>query len=297
MIDGSNRGICMQFHEFSYANASQPRMTRWVIRSIEGLSGRNKYFHLYNIWRNDIVPSGERVFGRMLELIDIQLGLAQQWPPKDLPTGPLVIIANHPFGIGDGVAVLALAETLGRPFRVLINNELLKIKEMAQYALPVSFDETKEALALNMKTRHEAVRLLKEGVTIIVFPAGGVATATKVFGKAEDLPWKIFPAKLIQAAGASVVPIHFSGQNGRLFHIVSKFSLTLRLSLLVREFSRLRGKSITVKVGEVLPWSQLSALSDRKALLNTLYNAVFDMEPARLSRVDRLKKLIKAPAN
>jgi putative hemolysin len=287
----------MQFHEFSYANASQPRMTRWVIRSIEGLSGRNKYFHLYNIWRNDIVPSGERVFGRMLELIDIQLGLAQQWPPKDLPTGPLVIIANHPFGIGDGVAVLALAETLGRPFRVLINNELLKIKEMAQYALPVSFDETKEALALNMKTRHEAVRLLKEGVTIIVFPAGGVATATKVFGKAEDLPWKIFPAKLIQAAGASVVPIHFSGQNGRLFHIVSKFSLTLRLSLLVREFSRLRGKSITVKVGEVLPWSQLSALSDRKALLNTLYNAVFDMEPARLSRVDRLKKLIKAPAN
>ncbi len=287
----------MQFHEFSYANASQPRVMRWVIRSIEDLSGRNKYFDLYNIWRNEIVPSGERVFGRMLELIDIQLGLAEQWPPKDLPAGPLVLVANHPFGIGDGVAVLALAETLGRPFRVLINNELLKIKEMEKYALPVSFEETKEALALNMKTRHEAVRLLKEGVTIVVFPAGGVATATKVFGRAEDLPWKIFPAKLIQAAGASVVPIHFSGQNGRLFHIVSKFSLTLRLSLLVREFSRLRGKSIVVKVGEVLPWSQLSTLGDRKALLETLYNAVFALEPQRRTKVDRLKGFIKAPAN
>jgi putative hemolysin len=287
----------MQFHEFSYANASQPRMMRWVIRSIEDLSGRNKYFDLYNIWRNEIVPSGERVFGRMLELIDIQLGLAEQWPPKDLPAGPLVLVANHPFGIGDGVAVLALAETLGRPFRVLINDELLKIKEMEKYALPVSFDETKEALALNMKTRHEAVRLLKEGVTIVVFPAGGVATATKVFGKAEDLPWKIFPAKLIQAAGASVVPIHFSGQNGRLFHFVSKFSLTLRLSLLVREFSRLRGKSIKVKVGEVLPWSQLSTLGDRKALLETLYNAVFALEPQRRTNVDRIKRFIKAPAN
>ncbi len=286
----------MQFNDFSYANASQPRMTRLVIRSIEGLSGRNKYFHLYNIWRNEIVPSGERVFGRMLELIDIQLGLAQQWPPKDLPSGPLVLVANHPFGIGDGVAVLALAETLGRPFRVLINNDLLKIKEMEKYALPVSFDETKEALALNMKTRHEAVRLLKEGVTIVVFPAGGVATAPKVFGKAADLPWKIFPAKLIQAAGASVVPIHFSGQNGRLFHIVSKFSLTLRLSLLVREFSRLRGKSINVKVGDVLPWSQLSALTDRKALLETLYNAVFALEPVRRSKVERLKGMIKVPA-
>jgi putative hemolysin len=273
----------MQFHEFSYASASQPRLARWIIRSIENISGRDKYFELYNIWRNEIVPSGERVFGRMLELIDIQLGLARQWPPKDLPSGPLVLVANHPFGIGDGVAALALAETLGRPFRVLINSELLKIKEMEQYALPVSFEESKEALAINMNTRHEAVRLLKQGVTIVIFPAGGVATASKLFGKAEDLPWKIFPAKLIQAAGASVVPIHFSGQNGCLFHIVSKFSLTLRLSLLVREFTRLRGKSISVKIGNVLPWSQLSVLGDRKALLEALHNAVFALEFAQIS--------------
>jgi putative hemolysin len=281
----------MQFHEFSYASASQPRLARWIIRSIENISGRDKYFELYNIWRNEIVPSGERVFGRMLELIDIQLGLARQWPPKDLPSGPLVLVANHPFGIGDGVAALALAETLGRPFRVLINNELLKIKEMEQYALPVSFEESKEALALNMNTRHEAVRLLKQGVTIVIFPAGGVATASKLFGKAEDLPWKIFPAKLIQAAGASVVPIHFSGQNGCLFHIVSKFSLTLRLSLLVREFTRLRGKSINVKIGNVLPWSQLAVLGDRKALLETLHNAVFALEFAQTSST-QLKALV-----
>jgi putative hemolysin len=280
----------MQFHEFSYANPEQPRLKRMVIRSIEGLSGRNAYFRLYEIWRNDIVPSGERVFGRMLELIDVQLGLAQQWPPKDLPDGPLVLVANHPFGIGDGVAILALAEALGRPFKVLINNDLMKIREMEPYALPVSFDETKEALALNMKTRHEAVRLLKEGVTIVVFPAGGVATAQKVFGKAQDLPWKMFPAKLIQAAGASVVPIHFTGQNGRLFHFVSRFSLTLRLSLLVREFKRLRGKAIPVTIGDVLPWAELAELTDRKALLETLYNAVFSLAPAPQQRKPLLSR-------
>lgn len=276
-----NRGLGMQFHEFSYANPNQPPIKRAIIRFVEGLSGRNQYFQLYNIWRNDIVPSGEQVFSRMLELIDVQLGLAQQWPPKGLPDGPLVLVANHPFGIGDGVAILALAEQLGRPFRVLINNDLLKIKEMEPYALPVSFDETKEALALNMKTRHEAVRLLKEGVTIVVFPAGGVATAQKVFGKAADLPWKMFPAKLIQAAGASVVPIYFSGQNGRLFHFVSRFSLTLRLSLLIREFKRLKGRAIPVTVGDVLPWQDLAQLADRKLLLDTLYNAVFSLEPEK----------------
>ncbi len=269
----------MQFDEFSYASPSQPRLKRWVIRGVEGLSGRNKYFDLYNIWRNEIVPTGEQVFGRMLELIDVQLGLAQQWPPKDLPEGPLVLVANHPFGIGDGVAVLALAEKLGRPFKVLINNDLMKIKEMQRYALPVSFEETKEALALNMKTRQEAVSLLKQGVTIVVFPAGGVATARKVFGKAEDLPWKMFPAKLIQAAGASVVPIHFAGQNGRLFHLASKLSVTLRLSLLVREFRRLRGKSIGVTIGNILPWAELSSIADRKVLLELLYDAVFSLAP------------------
>jgi putative hemolysin len=65
------------------------------------------------------------------------------------------------YGIGDGVAVLAMAEALGRPFRVLINNDLMKVPEIAPFALPISFDETREALEMNMRTRHEAVKLLK----------------------------------------------------------------------------------------------------------------------------------------
>ena len=107
--DCQRTGVQVQFHEFSYANPQQPRFKRWVIRSIEGFSGRNRFFRLYDIWRRDIVPSGDHVFGKMLDLIDIRLNLTESWPPQDLPSGPLVIIANHPFGIGDGVAVLALA--------------------------------------------------------------------------------------------------------------------------------------------------------------------------------------------
>ena len=235
----------MRFKELSYANENDPPLKRWFIRSIEGLSGRNRYVKLYDKWRSGSVGKSERVFGEMLDLIRVKLSVAGEWPPRALPEAPLVIVANHPFGIGDGIAVLSLAEQLGRPFRVMIHNDLLKIPEMAPYALPVSFEETKEALALNMKTRHEAVRLLKEGVTIIVFPAGGVATAPKGFGKAEDLPWKMFPAKLIQAARASVIPVYFEGQNGRLFHLASKLSMTLRLSLLIREFKRLSGTTIS----------------------------------------------------
>ena len=281
----------MQFNEFSYANEAQPRVQRWLIRSIEGLSGRNRYFNLYNIWRRQIVPGSGNIFGRMLELTGIRLEFAQPWPPKNLPETPLVLIANHPFGIGDGVAILALAEKLNRPFRVLINKELLKIAEMEPFALPVSFEETKEALALNLQTRHEAVRLLKAGWTIIVFPAGGVATAPRGFGKAVDLPWKMFPARLIQLAQASVIPVHFAGQNGRVFHLASKVSMTLRLSLLVREFTKLCGKPISARIGETLSWPQLAQFSDRKDLLQHLQNAVLALAPAASLPIGPIKRL------
>ncbi|SMC67407.1 lysophospholipid acyltransferase family protein [Rhizobium sp. RU36D] len=269
----------MKFEELSYANERDPRLKRWIIRSIENLSGRDRYARLYDIWRHDIYGKTDRVFGKMLDMINVELAVTGEWPPCNLPDGPVVMVANHPYGIGDGIAFLALAEQLQRPFRVMINNELLKMPELGPYSLPVSFEETKEALAMNMQTRHEAVRLLKEGVTIIVFPAGGVATARKAFGKAEDLPWKIFPAKLIQAARANVVPVYFEGQNGRLFHIASKISMTLRVSLLVREFRRLSGSTINAHVGRIMSWEELSNNGDRKELLARLYEAVFTLAP------------------
>lgn len=275
----------MRFKELSYANERDPKLKRWFIRSIEGLSGRDRYARLYDIWRKDIVGKTDRVFGKMLDLIDVELDVQGEWIPVVERTRPLVIVANHPFGIGDGIAILAMAEQLGRPFRVLINDELLKVPEMAPYSLPVSFEETKEALAINMQTRHEALKLLKEGVTIIIFPAGGVATARKGFGAAQDLPWKIFAAKLVQTAKADVVPIYFEGQNGPLFHIASKLSLTLRLSLLIREFKRLSGSSIRARVGAMMTWEELSSIRERKDLLSVLYHAVFSMRPARQSRL------------
>ncbi len=266
------------FPELTYANENQPRLKRWFIRSVETISGRERYARLYDIWRTKVVPEGRDVFTRMLDLINVRLDCDGQWPPPDLPDGPLVIVANHPFGIGDGIAVLALAERLERPFRVMIAADLLQISEMGPYALPVDFSETKDAVKANMAVRHEALRLLKTGTVIVVFPAGGVATAPKGFGRAKDLPWKMFPARLIQEARANVIPMHFEGQNGRLFHLASRLSLTARLSLLVYEFTRLSGRSIRVRIGNALPFERFSAFGDRKALLASLQDCVFGLK-------------------
>ncbi|MDB5554276.1 MAG: acyltransferase family protein [Rhizobium sp.] len=270
----------MRFKELSYATETDPLLKRLVIHTVENLSGRNKYVEVYKIWRSEVVGKSDRVFSRMLELIDIDLSIKGNWPPKDLPAGPIVMVANHPYGIADGIAVLALAEQLGRPFKILINDQLLKVPEMRPYSLPISFEETREGLAINMATRTEALRLLKDGVTIVIFPGGGVATAPKGFGQAEDLPWKMFPAKLIQAAKASVLPVYFEGQNGWMFHLASRFSLTLRLSLLIREFCRLSGHTIFSSIGTIVPWEDIAPITDRKAILQYLYDTVFAMGPA-----------------
>lgn len=132
---------------------------------------------------------------------------------------------------------------------------------------------------MNLKSRAEARRLLKDGVTIVVFPAGGVATAANPFGRAEDLPWKTFTARLIQQAKAFVLPVYFEGQNSVLFQAVSRISLTLRLSLLVSEFRRFPNKPYTARAGRITPFEELNHATDRIKLTEELYLMVHRLAP------------------
>ncbi|MGO4611753.1 hypothetical protein AB4142_35990, partial [Variovorax sp. 2RAF20] len=75
----------MRFKELSYANERDPRFKRWLIRSIEGLSGRDRYVRLYDMWRSDIVGKSERVFGKMLDLIDVEINVKGSWPLAPVP--------------------------------------------------------------------------------------------------------------------------------------------------------------------------------------------------------------------
>src|SRR5262249_45038919 len=140
--------------------------------------------------------------------------------------------------------------------------------------------ETTEAKRTNLKTRNEAIRLLGQGTTIIVFPAGGVATAPTPFGRAVELPWKPFAARMGQAARASVLPVYFEGQCGPLFHPASPVSMTLRLSMLIREFRRSVGQPLVARVGELIPFEALKHGKDRGILLDELHDLVHALAPA-----------------
>jgi putative hemolysin len=261
------------------------------MRAIEDLSGRRGLLPVYYRWRRDVAGKSSRMMGELLEMVDARIELnATAWPPAVPADVPLVIVANHPFGIGDGIALLALAEQLGRPYRILINSDFMRVPEIRPVALPIDFSGTAEATETNVRTRREARRLLRDGITVVVFPGGGVATAELPFGAAEELPWKSFTARLIQLAQAAVLPVYFEGQNSALFHLVSRYSLSLRLALLVSEFRYCVGAAIKTHVGDVVPFAGLEARADRNLLTEELYARVHRLAPgAAGSRLEEIK--------
>jgi putative hemolysin len=189
------------------------------------------------------------------------------------------------------VALLALAERIGRPVKILINNDLLRIPEMGGYALPIDFSETRAAAEVNAASAREAIRRLKSGETLAIFPSGGVATATWPLGRAGDLPWKTFVAKLVHRARADVAPIFFHGQNSWAFQLASQISLFLRLALIVPESIRHLGRPLAATCGAVIPYEEMAAIVDRLALTSMLRRRVFDLSPegAGADKVGRLR--------
>jgi len=286
----------MESKILTYASPQDPWWKRWAMRAVEDLSGRRRLLPIYRAWRTNVVGKSPCMMTELLDMIGTRLDInsanpdVSPWPVAVPPEMPLVIVANHPFGIGDGIAILALAEQLGRPYRILVHSGLLKIPEIRHLALPIDFSETRAATKTNLESRNAARRLLREGVTIVVFPAGGVATADHLAGKAEELPWKTFTARLIQQAKAAVLPIYFEGQNSSLFHLVSRYSPSIRLALMVSELRNFVGATIPVHVGAVVPFAELACKADRQELTLELYARVHQLAPAsRHLRLDKLR--------
>jgi putative hemolysin len=164
----------------------------------------------------------------------------------------------------------------------LTNALLYRAQEIRPYLLPIDFEETKEALETNLKSRAESKRLLEDGGVLVIFPGGTVSTVKRPFDKvAEDPEWKTFTARMIVQGKAPVVPVFFAGQNSRLFQIASHVSMTLRLSLLFKEVHDRIGKPIGLRIGARIPYAELQAFKDRKALMEFLRTRTYDLGRAR----------------
>ncbi len=250
---------------FSYASPEDGRMKRMLIRAVERATGQPRLKRMYLQNRDD--PREDESFWdaaiRYLALDVRYCDEALEAAPKD---GPLVVVANHPFGVLDGIVLSWLISKVRPDFKILTNSVLYRAPELRPYLLPIDFAETREATRTNLKSRADARALLKNGGVVVIFPGGTVSTAKSPFGRAEDPEWKPFTSRLIQEAEADVLPVFFAGQNSRLFQIASRLSYTLRISLLFKEVHDRIGTDIDVRIGAPLPFADLQHMSDRAEL-------------------------------
>jgi putative hemolysin len=84
---------------------------------------------------------------------------------------------------------------------------------------------------------------------------------------------------LIQQAQAAVLPVYFEGQNSPLFHLVSRYSVSARLALMVSELRNFVGATVAVHVGAVVPFTELASRADRQGLTLELYARVHQLAP------------------
>ncbi|MEQ9214010.1 MAG: lysophospholipid acyltransferase family protein [Marinovum algicola] len=265
---------------FSYASAEHPFLKRLIIQAIERMTGQPRVKRLYLEHRLNPVPD-EDFWSAAVRKLELNLLYdRQKWEavPKD---GPLVIVANHPFGVLDGIVISYLTSRIRPRFKVLTNSVLFRAPEVRPFLLPIDFAESREALATNIETRKLALQELAEGGAIIVFPGGTVSTAPSTFGRAVDPDWKPFTSKLIVSAKATVVPVYFEGQNSKLFQFASNVSQTFREALLFKEVANKIGTDMPITIGDTIPFEHLAHLKDRRRLIDHLRSITYELGPTR----------------
>ncbi len=256
---------------FSYAEPSTPRVKRHVIRLIEKATGQPYLKRLY-LEHQRVRLATDSFFDNAIRMLNLNV----QFEPKSLQnipsSGAVVIVANHPYGVLDGIVISWLVERVRKDFLVLTNAVLLRAPEIQDHVLAVDFAPTPEAMATNLASRAKARAHLDAGGAIVVFPAGAISTTPDKLGRkpAVDATWGTFTANLIQRCKAPVVPIWFSGQNSRLFQIASHLSMSLRLSLVFHEVRSRVGTVLPLVIGAPIPYSEISDIKDRQTLMDSL---------------------------
>lgn len=262
--------------KLTYSDPKDSLLRKCLIEGLEFATGRKRIERIYNEIQVEDIPARE-LWTRALEKLEVGLAYDVQRLQQLPAEGPLIFIANHPFGVVDGLMLGHLVAQARERFFVLVNEVLCRDQKIAPYMLPIDFRETREAMQTNIESRKRAVERLQQGQALAIFPAGGVATARKAFGKAEDLEWKRFVAKLIQQSRATVVPVFFHGQNSRIFQLASRISMALRYGLFLHEARNKRGTVIHATIGDPIPYEEMAAIRGRQALLDYLRERTFSL--------------------
>tara|TARA_B100002019_G_C21209750_1_gene568735 strand:+ start:474 stop:1304 length:831 start_codon:yes stop_codon:yes gene_type:complete len=267
--------------DFSYASKSEHNLAqRLIIKTIETITGKKKLEKLYKSYSiNTRKPID--FWSDIIKILDIKILNNSSYPLTIPSEGPLIVIANHPFGIIDGLILCSLVSERRSDFKIMTHETLKFLPELEKFILPVDFsNKNRETKKQNIETATKAKHHLNDNGALIIFPSGSVSTAKDLKSNAQDDEWKLFPAKLIHQTKSDVLPIFFDGKNGLLFHLfASKLkNQTLKYSTYIHETKKKIGKEISIYPGKVIKYHEISKYEGRKELTKYLKKITYNLK-------------------
>ena len=226
----------------SYAGTFSNPFKVATIRTLEWVTAKTRLLHLIRKFEKRGAPVGQEFWPQALDIMGIEVSTPPEQIANIPKTGPLVVVANHPHGLVDGMVLAYLIGQVRDDYLILTRSLLTGIPEIEQYMLPVPFPHEANAREDSLKMRAACMAQLRRGGVVVLFPAGQVAHSATLFGPVIEQEWNPFTAKMLARSGASVVPIHFPGHNSRAYQIANRLSATVRQGLLLYEIRRALNK-------------------------------------------------------
>lgn len=241
----------------SYAGTFKNPVKANTIRVIEWVTAKVTLLRLIRDFERTGAPVGAPFWPKAIR----QMGIRIETPPEEIamipPTGPLVVVSNHPSGLVDGMVLAEMVTRVRSDFKILTRSLLTGIPEVEQFMIPVPFPHEDNARELGLQMRDETMKHLKAGGVIILFPAGKVAMSEGWWGPAVEGEWNVFTHKIVRSSGATILPVYFPGQNSRAFQIANQLSDTIRQGLLLYEIKRCLFKPTRPVIGAPIPADEL----------------------------------------
>jgi putative hemolysin len=209
-------------------------------------------------------PQGFNLENLLVEMrVDLHVDAVDQ--ARIPATGPVVVVANHPYGMLDG-AILTVLLTRVRPdVKVLTNFVLGDVPELQKHCIFVDPFQIGHSVDRNRRAMREALAWLRAGKMLAIFPAGEVSHWQLPAREIADPQWNNTAARLIRRSGASTLPVYFRGHNSVGFQLLGLIHPRLRTAFLLQEFLQHEKRTVEVRVGSSIASDAVSIGSEDDA--------------------------------
>lgn len=194
---------------------------------------------------------------QVLEYLNFSYAASDRERENIPPAGKVVIIANHPIGSLDGLALLKLIHEVRSDVKVVANDLLMSLEPLQSLLLPVR--------VLTGVSTKEHIRRINHSLdveeAVIMFPSGEVSRLG--LGGIKDGVWHQGFLKMAERSKAPILPVHIGGHNSPSFYLASLLAKPLSTLMLVGQMFNHQEKQISIKIGSIIPYESYRRLQIR----------------------------------